>query len=62
MLAGKIHEMKVERQTPLGYTLTLDGEEYFLHQAEVTRPLEGRPNGRGICLLRFKETFNSHHA
>ena len=40
MLAGKIHEMKVERQTPLGYTLTLDGEEYFLHQAEVTRPLE----------------------
>ena len=40
MLAGKFHEMKVERQTPLGYTLVLDGEEYFLHQAEVTRPLE----------------------
>lgn len=40
MLAGKFHEMKVERQTPLGYTLSLDGEEYFLHQAEVTRELE----------------------
>ena len=36
MLAGKFHEMKVERQTPLGYTLMLDGEEFFLHQAEVT--------------------------
>lgn len=40
MLAGKFHEMKVERQTPLGYTLSLDGEEYFLHQAEVTKELE----------------------
>lgn len=40
MLAGKFHEMKVERQTPLGYTLSLDGEEYFLHQAEVTKDLE----------------------
>ena len=40
MLAGKFHEMKVERQTPLGYTLMLDGEEFFLHQAEVTHPIE----------------------
>ena len=40
MLAGKFHEMTVERQTPLGYTLTLDGEEFFLHQAEITRPIE----------------------
>ena len=32
--------MKVERQTPLGYTLMLDGEEFFLHQAEVTHPIE----------------------
>lgn len=40
MIAGKYHEMKVVRQTPLGYVLELKNEEYFLHQAEATRALE----------------------
>jgi len=39
MLAGNYHEMQVVRQTPLGYTLTLNDEEYFLHEAEATKPL-----------------------
>ena len=54
MLAGKFHEMKVERQTPLGYTLSLDGEEYFLHQAEVTRDFEVGEDSRSLSFITMR--------
>lgn len=40
MLAGNYHNMRVIRQTPLGYILELNHEEYFLHQAEVVETVE----------------------
>ena len=40
MLAGKYHKMEVLRPTTLGYVVTMDGEEYFLHQAETKDNLE----------------------
>ncbi|HAX74064.1 MAG TPA: hypothetical protein DCY20_11115 [Firmicutes bacterium] len=40
MFAGQYRKLIVDRQTPLGYILKDEMEEYFLHEAEVVEPLE----------------------